>query len=417
MKKIIVQLLSVFSGVLAVFFIPAIFGMQEYGEFIKIAILSFLFHRLIDVLNEPLISLSNEKDIFSYSMLNAVFVISFVSIIVLIFNIKGYDLVLLISLSLSSAYINFLYRTDDDINLIKYFVVYIFCFVFMVCLKFFNFIDFSISLFLQITSLLAVFIGMISIKRPVSYILINVESIIKCIKSFKLSLGFVLSNAFFSYLFLYLVMDSLPEDQVGLLRVLFSVVQSVVLLYPINMRHIQKDLIDSGSVLFNKHLKYSSLLFVSISIVAISINEYFFILDMFNVPEAFFVFGIAIMPVVFISYLLERFLVTLSGMKYVSITGYCIYVPLILILHFSPGFFGLDIFLLLFSVISIYSLTLAIICFVVFKQKINLLLLFLLVLCLMLFLQVKGILCFLFLFLFISLVFIKDKVNERNSVI
>lgn len=417
MKKIIVQMLSVFSGVLAVFFIPAIFGMQEYGEFIKLAILSFLFHRLIDVLNEPLISLSNEKDIFSYSMLNAVFVISFVSIIVFIFNIKGYDLILLISLALSSAYINFLYRTDDDINLIKYFLIYIFCFFSMIFLKVINVFEFSISLFLQITSLLAVLLGMISIKRPASYILINVESIIKCIKSFKLSLGFVLSNAFFSYLFLYLVMDSLPEEKVGWLRVLFSVIQSVVLLYPINMRHIQKDLIDSGYVLFNKHLKYSSLLFVFISIVAISIDEYFFILDTFNVPYDFFVFGLAIMPVVFVSYLLERFLVTLSGMKYVSITGYCIYVPLILMLHFNPGFFGVDIFILLFSVISIYSLTLAVICFFVLKQKINLLLLFLLVLCLIFFLQVKETLFFLFLFLFIGSMIIKDKVNERDSVI
>ena len=76
MLNIFIQILTLFSGLLINFLIPLLFGIEEYGIFIKANILVFLFQKLMDVISEPLISNVDKNQLFPVAFAVGIFLLS-----------------------------------------------------------------------------------------------------------------------------------------------------------------------------------------------------------------------------------------------------------------------------------------------------------------------------------------------------
>ena len=64
MINVLIQVFSLLNGLLVNFVIPALYGLEVYGAFIQAQILVFVFQKLTDIVNEPLISVADPPQVF-----------------------------------------------------------------------------------------------------------------------------------------------------------------------------------------------------------------------------------------------------------------------------------------------------------------------------------------------------------------
>ncbi|MEZ8879534.1 hypothetical protein AB6E09_10800 [Vibrio lentus] len=361
-SRVAIQVLAILSGVFATFLMPILYGLDEYGNFLRLAIISFIVHRFVDVMNEPQIVLAKTKEIFLIVLINGLS-ISFITWgLREVFHFQGLDLPLLISLVVSSAYINYLYKLANNKKIISYYIIYIVIFILIALVKNFSLYELSISFFYQVvawgTIITSIFIfGLPKIKTPEKYSA-------KSIKNTGYLIGFAFSNMFFSYLFLYLMMDYMDNKELGGIRVILALVQSAVLIYPINMKFIQLDLgkENQRTATLKKHIVQSSILFIGGSLLFIALLS-FDIRFVLNIISSFPDIGIkliiSITPMVFISYLLERYHSANKSMKYILISILFCYIPFFTTLYLSPHYITSNMGLLLILIISTYACILA----------------------------------------------------------
>ncbi|MGY2160030.1 hypothetical protein [Pseudomonas tolaasii] len=79
MINLLIQVLTLFSGLVVNFVIPGLYGLEAYGTFIKANVLVFLFQKLLDIVNEQLIA-SVEAE---YTLVTSLFM---ATLIFLLFN-------------------------------------------------------------------------------------------------------------------------------------------------------------------------------------------------------------------------------------------------------------------------------------------------------------------------------------------
>ncbi|MEB0199314.1 hypothetical protein QN415_19170, partial [Pseudomonas sp. 5S4] len=74
MVNLLIQVLTLISGLVVNFVIPGLYGLDAYGEFIKANVLVFLFQKLLDIINEQLLGSVEAQYIFAMSLCMAVLV-------------------------------------------------------------------------------------------------------------------------------------------------------------------------------------------------------------------------------------------------------------------------------------------------------------------------------------------------------
>lgn len=365
-SRVIIQILSILSGLLATLFVPLIYGVEEYGAFLRLALISFILHRVIDIMNEPLIVTSSKDDIFGTTIKNGIFVSFFSLLVVFFFDIKGLDFTLLVSLFFSSSYINFLYKNNDNKIIVYYYFTYLSVFAFVMSLSSLELYSMTVSQFYQVVTWVSVIISICFFAKPAfspSKIRLNLHdnqvNIIHLI-------GFSFSNIFLSYLFLYLMMDYMDDKQLGVLRIALALVQAAIICYPINLKFIQMDFIKGGDERLYYHLVFSSVFFiggctilsyvVSLDLRMLSIlkrmQDYISVMDIKLL--------ISITPLVFLSYLLERYCSARGKIKYILISVALSYVPFCIILADIPNIISENWAGWLIIVLSVYTLLISV---------------------------------------------------------
>lgn len=67
--NLVVQALTLLTGLLVNFLFPALFGLEAYGELLRLLLGTFVVHRLVDTMAEPLIAICTERSILATALL------------------------------------------------------------------------------------------------------------------------------------------------------------------------------------------------------------------------------------------------------------------------------------------------------------------------------------------------------------
>lgn len=326
-SKVAVQIFSVISGVLAVFLVPLVYGIEQYGAFLKTSLLSFVIHRLIDVANEPLLATEKESNILVVCLFNGMCMTVGIVIVCHIFDLTGLDIPLLVSMMVSSAYVSYLYK-KNDFDLLKYYFVYIPVFLLLLIAKPVS----NISFLFQIVAWGAIISSFIfgGIWRTSSFSTPKISDIFRSLFDLPKLVLFSFSNILITYLYIYLLMGTLTDQELGSLRYVLSLVQASVLLYPISMKHILKEFSEYGEKKIKDHMVFGYFIFLNIGLLMLFLNywlgahfEYRLPLDIDNL----YVF-IAFSPVLFVSYLVERLHASKGHISTVGVVSVVTYLPL-----------------------------------------------------------------------------------------
>lgn len=310
MLHIGIQILTLFSGLLINFLIPMLFGIEEYGLFIKANILVFLFQKLMDVISEPLIS-NVEK--------NQLFPVAFAIGTLLLTGFLGVNCFfsagspwLLGSMYWSNCLLLVLYALNMPKLILAYLIAFIVLFTTLLSAVFFNVIDLSITHVCGITNVVPASFCLIYLlvtqKMPlsVSGLYANISRMILLIpKLFSLTL---VNNLFTNILPFYLSFVVSPQ-LLGLFRVQVSIVQSVVAIFPMNSKALSTHFAAARDQYHNEFIK---------NILVFSVN-YFYIIALigyifvrFNGGTSDFAAVFFLLPIVHSAVILERYMLGLS---------------------------------------------------------------------------------------------------------
>lgn len=237
MLNISIQILTLLSGLLINFLIPVLFGIEEYGIFIKANILVFLFQKLMDVISEPLISNVDKNQLFPVALCVGFFLLSIFLGIDCFFSAGSPWL--LSSMYWSNCLLLILYALNLRKLVLVYLIAFIGLFTILLLSVLFKLTDLSITNVCGITNFLPSTFCLLYIlctrKLPLSLdgLYTNLRGMIILIpRLFSLTL---VSNLFTNILPFYLSFI-FPPQLLGLFRIQVSIVQSVVAVFPINSK-------------------------------------------------------------------------------------------------------------------------------------------------------------------------------------
>lgn len=239
MANLLIQVLTLISGLVVNFVIPGLYGLDAYGEFIKANVLVFLFQKLLDIINEQLLGSVEAKYTLGMSLCMAVLVFCGFSA----FNIMseiGNPWLLSVML-LSSACLLSLFGLRLYNWIVIYLIVFLGVFSIALSISYQKIFSLSIVEVLILTNLIPgmfafvvlIFKGArfpsgtqwLSTFRQVIILLPRMVSITLVFNLFTNILPYVLSR-------------SLSSRDLGLFRVVVSIIQAATSLFPINVRAI-----------------------------------------------------------------------------------------------------------------------------------------------------------------------------------
>lgn len=109
--NVVVQALTLASGLLVNFLFPALFGLDAYGEFLKALLATFVLHRLVDTMAEPLLGICNERTLFPTALAMNAIAGTFLTAATLVTGIGSVDLPLLAAMVCTSTVLLTLHRS------------------------------------------------------------------------------------------------------------------------------------------------------------------------------------------------------------------------------------------------------------------------------------------------------------------
>ncbi|MGY2292948.1 hypothetical protein ACW9H6_24760 [Pseudomonas sp. SDO528_S397] len=239
MINLLIQILTLISGLVVNFVIPGLYGLEAYGIFIKANILVFLFQKLLDIINEQLIANIEAKYIFVTSIFMGVLVFSLFSIFTLIDNIG--NPLLLAAMLLSSACLLSLFSLRLHQWIVGYLILFLCVFFSSLFISYKNIFRLTIVDTLILTNVIPCLFAIIVLitqgaKLPVgkNLLLTFRHVIVSLPKMISITLTFNL----FTSIFPYFLSKTLPAQELGLFRVTVSIIQSATSLFPVNVRAI-----------------------------------------------------------------------------------------------------------------------------------------------------------------------------------
>ena len=310
MVNVAIQALTLLSGMLVNFLVPALYGLESYGTFVQANILVFVFQKLTDIINEPLISHIEGKYVFATSLLTASFVLLFFLLINRLDPIG--DPFLLGVMLLSSCCLLSMYALRQQTRLLVYLVIFLGVFGIALLLNTLANWQLSIVDILIWTNLLpgvlATLALLLSGSRlpPRSQLFSTFGNTIRMLpRMISVTLVFnLLTN-----ILPYVLSKTLPVRDLGLFRVITSIIQSATSLFPLNTKAIFVAFVEGGrrEMLFMTVMSSSLLYF---SLLGLFAHLLIWLLPKFN---QYFVM-VSSLPVLYWAVVTERYLLA-SGLR------------------------------------------------------------------------------------------------------
>jgi len=237
--NVAIQILTLLSGMLVNFVVPALYGLESYGDFIKANILVFVFHKLSDIVNEPLISHVEGRYVFATSLLMG-------GVVMLLFLIAnrvdpiGNPLLLGVML-VSSCCLLSMYALRQQSRLIIFLIVFLAVFGILLALKMLADWKLSIVDVLVWTNFVPGLFAALGLVLSGSRLPPGKQFISTIGNAFAMLPRMISVTLVFNLLtniLPYILSKTLPVRDLGLFRVVTSIIQSATSLFPVNTKAI-----------------------------------------------------------------------------------------------------------------------------------------------------------------------------------
>lgn len=305
MNNVLIQILIILSGSLVNFLIPLLFGLEQYGLFLKTNILVFFFHKLADLISEPLISIVDKKILFIASLtIGLVVFILFISVRSILAVAGGEWL--LISMLWSNCVLLAMTAQNMKKSIIFYLSFFIIIFLILLFSTYFNLLSIAITKVLIFANIapasicfsLLLFNNKIgSSLKGLSYNTIKILGFLPGLFSLTL-----VNNLFTNILPVYLSFI-FPPQLLGLFKTQVSIAQAATMLFPVNTKMLLCYFTEttSSSLLLEKMLKLSMNYFCIIALIGFSVMAIY-------EQKLEFAQILTILPIAHASIIVERYL-------------------------------------------------------------------------------------------------------------
>lgn len=315
MTNLVAQILSLLCALVVSFGVPVVFGLHEYGVFLQGNILVFMFQKLTDIANEPLISWLDAQRVFQVALSVAVLVLALFALVNHVYPIG--NVLLLATMLLSSCVLLGMYALRQTLRIILYMLVFLALFTVCVTLRFTRLPGLSIERILSISNAVPSVAAAIALlprrsgPRQSPSLLTILGGLWKSVPAM---LSLTLVSSLFTNIFPFMLSRSLPPASLGLFRVMVALVQSATSLFPLNIKAIFVALVRSDKR--GGHyatLMSFSLLYFALGGLVVGIGSA--VLPQFYPYTAL----LCSLPVFYWAVLTERYLLALQRRNYVRI--------------------------------------------------------------------------------------------------
>lgn len=265
MIGVLVQVLSLASGLMVNFLTPLIYGVEQYGLFIKVNILVYVFHRFSDISTESLMAMGGQGSVFLQSIVvNAFYLLVFAGFSCF-FDIGS--TLLLGGMLLSSSVLLSLYARRNIRSVLFFLFSVVMVFFGLACLQWLRVIDLHIWQLMVYSTYPAAVVGFVVLawlQRAELTQLSSYSSLWRVIMSLPRMVSLTLVFNCLTNFIPYIATQVLAPREIGMLRIMLSVVQSVSSIFPLNIKHIFSTLVRSEQKqrLYTALMNLSSLYFL-----------------------------------------------------------------------------------------------------------------------------------------------------------
>ncbi|MGU3309314.1 hypothetical protein ACLBW8_24010 [Pseudomonas sp. M5A4_2d] len=323
MVNLLIQVLTLISGLVVNFVIPGLYGLEAYGAFIKANVLVFLFQKLLDIVNEQLIASVEAEYILMTSLFIAVLIFLLFSAVNLIDHIG--NPILLGVMLLSSACLLSLFGLRLQRWIVGYLVIFLFVFFTLLFISYQQIVPLTIVDILILTNLIPCLFAVAVLfsngaKLPVGKQLLQACQRVLLLLPKMISITLVFN--LFTNILPFILSKSLPVRDLGLFRVIVSIIQSATSLFPINVRAIFVAFVSGGQ----RQTQYRIISSVAIFYFALVGLSGYAAVWLFPQYSAYLVM-LPCLPVLYWAVVTERYLVA-SGLHRKVIVANLIIAPL-----------------------------------------------------------------------------------------
>lgn len=300
MLNVLIQFFTLLAGLLVNFVVPAMYGLEAYGAFIQANILVFVFHKLTDIINEPLIGQTEPDQVFPLAVVTAVAIwLLFLGANQII--ILGSPL-LLAAMLMSACVTLALYSLRWQRVLLAYLAGFIALFFALIMLKTWARWPLDIVDILVWTNGLVALPLLVPLTRRAHWRSAG-RLARHAVRAAPGNASATLVFNLLTNLLPYLLSKTLSHADLGLFRVMTSVVQSVGSLFPVNAKavFVMFRRHDDAAVLFPRLLGFALLWFAGIGLTGLVVGLVY--------PRLLPFLGlVAALPVLYWAMLGERYL-------------------------------------------------------------------------------------------------------------
>lgn len=310
MVNLLIQALILISGLVVNFVVPSLYGLDAYGEFIKANILVFLFQKLLDIVNEQLIASVEAEYILITSLLMAFLIFLAFCGFNLIANI-GNPLLLSVML-LSSACMLSLFALRLHRWIVGYLVIFLCTFSGSLFARHSEILPLSIVDVLILTNLTPCLFAVVVLffhgaRIPLGNNLLSAFQLV--LASLPKIVLITLVFNLFTNILPYILSKSLPVRDLGLFRVIISVIQSATSLFPVNVRAVFVSFVSGGQ----RQEQYRIVMSVALFYFAL-VGLFGYTIGWFFPQYAIYLVMLPCIPVLYWAVVTERYLVA-SGLN------------------------------------------------------------------------------------------------------
>ncbi|WP_198358637.1 hypothetical protein [Noviherbaspirillum autotrophicum] len=295
------------------FAVPALFGLTEYGLFLQANILVFVFQKLTDIANEPLLSRLDAPAIFPVSLCVGGGVLVVFATVNLLYPLGS--VLLLAAMLLSSCVLLSMYAMRQAKRILVYLCAFLSMFGVSIVLNLTKVYEMDIQHILILTNLVPALVAAVFL-IPSSRVWPGAGSLAGVVgslwKSVPSMLSLTLVYNLFTNIFPFLLSKTLPADSLGLFRVMASLVQSATSFFPLNIKTIFVALLRSD----DRERHYATIMSFSLCYFAtagLATYALVTILPKFQPYTAL----VCSLPVLYWAVLSERYLLAMNKVRYV----------------------------------------------------------------------------------------------------
>jgi hypothetical protein len=302
--SVAIQGLSLLSALVVNFLVPLVYGVEFYGKFIQSNILVFVIQKFADIVIEPLMSWVDPKFLFVTAMLTSCLVL-LISQGINYFDSIGSQ-ALLAAMLLSSNCMLSMFSLKLQRQLLLHLLLLLLVFLSLLVCDLFGIVSISLLELLiwsNVVPAIVSFIGLFMKGARIPPFFKMGEAIKTSLCLFPRNVSSTLVFNCLTNIFPYIMAKQMLAYDLGVFRIVTSILQSATSLFPINVKAIFSIFIEGKDRSRQLHaLMVASLLYFSIIGISTSILTYF-------VPKLTpYLEMITILPVIYWVVLLERYM-------------------------------------------------------------------------------------------------------------